>query len=67
MFFQFALVSKSFFFRFARLFFHLFVVSCFCLLHQDLEMPNPFFDKEDAAPGITPAAIGYRYRKFQLG
>ena len=30
-------------------------------------MPNPFFDKEDAAPGMTPAAIGYRYRKFQLG
>lgn len=34
---------------------------------QKLEMPNPFFDKAEAAPGMTPAAIGYRYRKFQLG
>lgn len=30
-------------------------------------MPNPFFDKDEAAAGMTPAAIGYRYRKFQLG
>ncbi|CAM9119408.1 unnamed protein product [Ectocarpus sp. 6 AP-2014] len=34
---------------------------------KNLEMPNPFFDKDEAAPGMTPAAIGYRYRKFQLG
>lgn len=38
-----------------------------CVSHQNLEMPNPFFDKDEAAPGMTPAAIGYRYRKFQLG
>lgn len=37
------------------------------LVRQNLEMPNPFFDKDEAAPGMTPAAIGYRYRKFQLG
>ncbi|CAM9452503.1 unnamed protein product, partial [Choristocarpus tenellus] len=30
-------------------------------------MPNPFFDKDEAAPGISPAAIGYRYRRFKLG
>ncbi|CAN0317642.1 unnamed protein product, partial [Discosporangium mesarthrocarpum] len=34
---------------------------------KELGMPNPFFDKDDAKPGITPAAIGYRYRKFKLG
>lgn len=39
----------------------------FSSLWQNLEMPNPFFDKDEAAPGMTPAAIGYRYRKFQLG
>lgn len=46
------------------------VYVCFVLFRcfpQNLEMPNPFFDKDEAAPGMTPAAIGYRYRKFQLG
>lgn len=34
---------------------------------QNFPMPSPFFDKEEAAPGMTPASIGYRYRKFTLG
>lgn len=37
------------------------------LVRQTLDMPNPFFDKDEAPPGMSPAAIGYRYRKFALG
>jgi len=33
---------------------------------QDMEHPNPFFDPEDEG-GLEPAAVAYRYRKFQLG
>eukprot|EP00518_Triparma_eleuthera_P000555 CAMPEP_0182458768 /NCGR_PEP_ID=MMETSP1319-20130603/4027_1 /TAXON_ID=172717 /ORGANISM="Bolidomonas pacifica, Strain RCC208" /LENGTH=565 /DNA_ID=CAMNT_0024657515 /DNA_START=67 /DNA_END=1764 /DNA_ORIENTATION=+ len=30
-----------------------------------LQHPNPFFDASDS-PGMRPAAVGYRYRKFSL-
>eukprot|EP00540_Astrosyne_radiata_P003661 CAMPEP_0116847568 /NCGR_PEP_ID=MMETSP0418-20121206/14507_1 /TAXON_ID=1158023 /ORGANISM="Astrosyne radiata, Strain 13vi08-1A" /LENGTH=484 /DNA_ID=CAMNT_0004479029 /DNA_START=94 /DNA_END=1548 /DNA_ORIENTATION=+ len=33
---------------------------------QTMELPNPFFDPEDA-DGMEPASVAYRYRKFDLG
>ena len=34
---------------------------------EDMEMPNPFFDEEETGPGVQPASVAYRYRKFTLG
>jgi translation initiation factor 3 subunit D len=32
-----------------------------------LELPNPFYDEEASGGEVTPAAVGYRYRRFTLG
>ena len=33
---------------------------------KDMDMPNPFYDEEDAEEGMEPASTAFRYRKFSL-
>ena len=30
---------------------------------QEMDLPNPFYDEEES-PGMEPASVAYRYRKF---
>ncbi len=34
---------------------------------KDYDLPNPFYDADDAEEGMEPASVAYRYRKFDLG
>lgn len=33
---------------------------------KKMELPNPFFDPDDAEDGMEPASVAFRYRKFNL-
>jgi len=33
---------------------------------KEMDLPNPFFDPDDAEDGMEPASVAFRYRKFQL-
>ena len=33
---------------------------------KDMDMPNPFFDPDDAEEGMEPSSVAFRYRKFKL-
>ena len=32
----------------------------------EMDLPNPFYDEEDADEGMEPASVAFRYRKFAL-
>lgn len=34
---------------------------------KNMDLPNPFYDEEDAEDGMEPASVAFRYRKFDLG
>eukprot|EP00614_Pseudopedinella_elastica_P002345 CAMPEP_0172592234 /NCGR_PEP_ID=MMETSP1068-20121228/11135_1 /TAXON_ID=35684 /ORGANISM="Pseudopedinella elastica, Strain CCMP716" /LENGTH=450 /DNA_ID=CAMNT_0013389115 /DNA_START=1 /DNA_END=1353 /DNA_ORIENTATION=+ len=34
---------------------------------EEFPEANPFFDADEAAPGVAPASVAYRYRKFTFG
>jgi translation initiation factor 3 subunit D len=34
---------------------------------KEVDHPNPFFDEEDAEEGSSPATVGYKYRRWELG
>jgi translation initiation factor 3 subunit D len=33
---------------------------------KEMDLPNPFFDPDDAEEGMEPASVAFRYRKFDL-
>lgn len=33
---------------------------------KEMDLPNPFFDPDDAEQGMEPASVAFRYRKFAL-
>jgi translation initiation factor 3 subunit D len=33
---------------------------------KEMDMPNPFYDEEDADEGMEPSSVAFRYRKFAL-
>jgi translation initiation factor 3 subunit D len=33
---------------------------------KEMDMPNPFFDADDAEEGMEPSSVAFRYRKFKL-
>jgi translation initiation factor 3 subunit D len=34
---------------------------------KDMDLPNPFYDEDEDNEGMEPAAVCFRYRKFDLG